>query len=112
MDKYKRRTRRKKGIRKQIGGTKVKPRVSVYRSNRHIFVQAIDDEGGITLCSASDVEAGVKSNAEGAHSVGEKLAEKLKKVKVREAVFDRNGFVYHGIVRSVAEGIRKAGIKI
>ncbi len=112
MDKYKRRTRRKRGIRKHIGGTKAKPRVSVYRSNRHIFVQAIDDESGITLCSASDVEAGVKSNTEGAHTVGEKLAEKLKKVKVQEAVFDRNGFVYHGIVKSVAEGIRKAGIKV
>ena len=86
MDKYKRRTRRKRGIRKHIGGTKAKPRVSVYRSNRHIFVQAIDDESGITLCSASDVEAGVKSNTEGAHPVGEQLAEKLKKVKVQEAV--------------------------
>ena len=83
MDKYKRRTRRKQGIRKHIHGTKAKPRVSVYRSNRHIFVQAIDDESGITLCSVSDVEAGVKSNAEGAHTVGEKLAEKLKKVVSR-----------------------------
>ena len=112
MDKYERRSRRKKGIRKHIRGTKTKPRVSVYRSNRHIFVQAIDDESGNTLCSASDVEAGVKSNAEGAHTVGEKIAEKLKKAKVQEAVFDRNGFVYHGIVKSVAEGIRKAGIKV
>ena len=112
MDKIRKRTRRKKGIRKNISGTKTMPRVSVYRSNRHIFVQAIDDESGATLCSASDVEAGVKSNTEGAHSVGEKLAEKLKKVKVKEAVFDRNGFVYHGIVKSVAEGIRKAGIKV
>ena len=112
MDKIRKRTRRKKGIRKDISGTKTKPRVSVYRSNRHIFVQAIDDESGTTLCSASDAEAGVKSNTEGAHSVGEKLAEKLKKAKVQEAVFDRNGFVYHGIVKSVAEGIRKAGIKV
>jgi large subunit ribosomal protein L18 len=112
MDKNKRRTRRKKGIRKHISGTKAKPRVSVYRSNRHIFVQAIDDENGMTLCSVSDVETGAKSNTEGAHKVGEKLGEKLKQVKVQEAVFDRNGFVYHGVVKSVAEGIRKAGIKV
>jgi large subunit ribosomal protein L18 len=112
MDKYERRTRRKKGIRKNIHGTKVKPRVSVYRSNRHIFVQAIDDETGVTLCSVSDVEAGVKRNTEGALNVGEKLAEKLKKGKVQEAVFDRNGFLYHGIVKSVADGVRKGGIRV
>lgn len=112
MDKYERRTRRKKGIRKNIHGTKVKPRISVYRSNRHIFVQALDDETGVTLCSASDIEAGVKRNTEGALTVGEKLAEKLKKGKVQEAVFDRNGFLYHGIVKSVADGVRKGGIKV
>ncbi len=112
MDKYERRTRRKKGIRKNIHGTKVKPRVSVYRSNRHIFVQAIDDENRVTLCSASDIEAGVKRNTEGALTVGEKLAEKLKMGKVQEAVFDRNGFLYHGIVKSVADGVRKGGIKV
>jgi large subunit ribosomal protein L18 len=112
MNKDERRTRRKKGIRKNIHGTKVKPRVSVYRSNRHIYVQAIDDEKGVTLCSVSDVETGMKRNTEGALTVGEKLAEKLKKVKVQEAVFDRNGFIYHGIVKSVADGVRKGGIKI
>ena len=112
MDKYERKTRRKKGIRKKIHGTKVKPRVSVYRSNRHIFVQAIDDDSGVTLCSASDIEADVKRNAEGAATVGEKLAEKLKKEKIKEAVFDRNGFVYHGLIKSLADGVRKGGIKV
>lgn len=112
MKKQDRRLRRKRGIRKKITGTTVKPRVSVYRSNRHIYVQAIDDELGKTLCSMSDREAGVKRTREGALAVGEKLGEKLKKAKVKEAVFDRNGYIYHGVVQGIADGIRKAGIQV
>jgi large subunit ribosomal protein L18 len=112
MEKHERRTRRKKGIRKKISGTGAKPRVSVYRSNRHLYVQAIDDDRGVTLCAVSDRDASVKCTREGATKVGEMLGAKLKQAKVSEAVFDRNGFVYHGVIQSLAEGIRKAGIKM
>jgi large subunit ribosomal protein L18 len=112
MDKHERRMRRKRGIRKDIHGTKIKPRVSVFRSNRHVYVQAIDDDQGKTLYSISDREAGVKCNREGSVAVGEKLAEKMKKGKTLEAVFDRNGYVYHGIVQGIADGLRSSGIKV
>jgi large subunit ribosomal protein L18 len=112
MDKIKRRIRRKKGIRKKIHGSKTKPRLTVFRSNRHIYVQAIDDDKGSTLCSSSDGEAGVKKNCDGALRLGQKMAEKLKEAKVKQVVFDRNGFIYHGIVKSIAEGVRKGGIKV
>jgi large subunit ribosomal protein L18 len=112
MDKTKRRLRRKRGIRKRIHGTKARPRLSVYRSNRHIYVQAIDDDAGKTLFSISDMEIGVKRTREGGIAVGEKLAQKLKAGKIGEAVFDRNGHVYHGIVQNVAEGLRKGGISL
>jgi large subunit ribosomal protein L18 len=112
MKKLQRRSRRKRGIRKKISGTKQKPRITVYRSNRHLYVQAIDDEAKNTLCSMSDTEAGVKSGCEGAFVIGQKLADKMKKVKVKEAVFDRNGYIYHGVVKSVADGVRKNGVKI
>ena len=112
MKKNERRMRRKKGIRKAIHGSKAKPRITVFRSNKHIYVQAIDDDKGITLCSSSDVEAGVKKNCDGATRLGQKLAEKLKQAKIKQAVFDRNGYIYHGIVKSIAEGVRKDGIRV
>jgi large subunit ribosomal protein L18 len=112
MKKQERRARRKKGIRKKIHGTTTKPRVSVYRSNRHLYVQVIDDDRGVTLCAISEREAGVKRTREGAARVGEMLGQKLKKAKISEAVFDRNAYIYHGVVQSIAEGIRKAGIRM
>ena len=112
MDKIERKLRRKKGIRKNIYGTKEKPRISVFKSNRHLFVQAVDDDRGITLCSMSDSAAKVKRNCEGAEQVGVKLAEDLVKHKIATAVFDRNGNRYQGIVKAVAEGIRKGGVKV
>jgi large subunit ribosomal protein L18 len=112
MDKKARRQRRKKGIRKKIYGTPQIPRVSVYRSNMNVFVQAIDDTQGLTIAASSSREFGVKANREGASVVGEKFAEKLKKLDVRTTVFDRNGYMYTGLVRAVAEGIRKGGIEV
>jgi len=112
MDKIQRRIRRKKGIRKKISGHSAKPRITVFKSNRHLYVQAVDDDTGNTLCSCSDLRTSVKRNREGASQVGLELAKDLKKKKIAEGVFDRNGYVYHGIVQAVADGIRKGGIKL
>ena len=112
MDKIEKRIRRKKGIRKNIYGTPEKPRITVFRSNRHIYVQAIDDRKGTTIDYSSDVESKVKRNIDGAAVVGEKLAEKLVKKKIKEAVYDRNGYIYHGVVKALADGVRKGGIKL
>jgi large subunit ribosomal protein L18 len=112
LKKNERRIRRKKGIRKSIYGSETKPRITVFRSNKHIYVQAIDDDKGSTLCSSSDVKAGVKKNCDGAIFLGQKLAQNLKEAKVKQVVFDRNGYIYHGIVKSIAEGIRKGGIRV
>ena len=112
MNKIEKRYRRKKGIRKTINGTAEKPRITVFRSNKHIYVQAVDDIKGITIDFSSDYEAKVKRNIDGAAVVGEKLAEKLVKKKIKEAVYDRNGYIYHGIVKALADGVRKSGIKL
>jgi len=112
MDKLDRRLRRKRGIRKKIFGTAHKPRITVYKSNRHIYVQAVDDLTGSTIDSCSDSVAKVKCTAENAVTIGEMLASKLLEKKIGEAVFDRNGYLYHGLVKSIAEGIRKGGIKV
>ncbi len=112
MNKYERRLRRKKGIRKKIHGTSDVPRVSVYKSNKHLYVQAIDDDAGTTLLFSSDIEGGVRNNCEGARSVGMQVAQKMKKKKITQVVFDRNGNIYHGVVKSIAEGIREGGVKL
>jgi large subunit ribosomal protein L18 len=112
MDKIERRFRRKKGIRKNISGTAVKPRITVFRSNKHLYAQAVDDLTGTTIVFSSDRDAKVKRNVEGASAVGEKLAGKLVEKKVKEAVYDRNGYVYHGLVKALADGVRKGGVKM
>jgi len=112
MNKYERRLRRKRGIRKKIHGTSDVPRVTVYKSNKHIYVQAVDDDAGKTLLCSSDIESGVKNNCEGARSVGMKTAEKMKTKNITRIVFDRNGNLFHGVVKSVAEGMREGGIKL
>jgi large subunit ribosomal protein L18 len=112
MNKIERRKRRKKGIRKLIHGTAKKPRISVFKSNRHLYVQAIDDDKGVTICSASDYTEGAKRNRAGATVVGEHLAKQLAAHKIKEAVFDRNGYQYHGLVKEVCEGIRKGGLRV
>jgi len=112
IDKRDRRLRRKRGIRKRISGTASKPRITVYKSNRHLYVQAIDDYAGNTLVASSDFDIGKKPSIENAAKIGKKLAEKLIKTKIKEAVFDRNGYPYHGLVKAIAEGVRKGGVKI
>jgi large subunit ribosomal protein L18 len=113
-EKRRKRGRRKIHIRKRISGSESKPRLSVFKSNKHIYVQAIDDVAGNTIASASNVEAEFKSltnSVENAEKIGQAIGERLMAKKIDTVVFDRNGFVYHGIVKSVADGARKAGLK-
>lgn len=113
-DKRRRREKRKIRIRKKISGSKKIPRLTVFRSNRYTYVQAIDDSLGRTLISVSNREKDLlklKNLVADANKLGQKMGERLKEKKIKCVVFDRNGYPYHGIIRSLAEGIRKAGIK-
>ena len=111
------RWRRKRTIRKRVAGTAERPRLSVFRSNAHIYVQAIDDVTHRVLATASDLEKEVAAAAQGkkkkerAKMVGKTIAERLKKVNVIKVVFDRNGYIYHGRVKEVAEGAREGGLE-
>ena len=115
--KVKGRLRRKHAIRRKISGTASRPRLSVFRSNAHIFVQAVDDLTGKVLAAASDAGKGAasemtgKKKSERAKLVGQAIGEKLKGQNITEVVFDRNGFIYHGRVKAVAEGAREAGLQ-
>jgi large subunit ribosomal protein L18 len=105
------RERRHRRVRSKISGTEQTPRISVYRSNASIFVQAIDDTNNKTVASVSDKKLkGTKS--EKSLEVGKALAETLLKMKIEKGVFDRGGFKYHGRVAKVAEGLRSANFKI
>lgn len=112
------RTRNKAHVRKKISGTHDRPRVSVFRSAKHIYGQAIDDVKARTLASVSSLEKEIKEqlkgcpgNKEAALLVGKLLGERLKAKGHEVIVFDRNGYLYHGRVKSFADGIREAGIK-
>ena len=103
--------RRKSRVRGKINGTSVKPRLTIFRSNQHIYAQLIDDENGNTLVSASDNALSKGTNTEKAKLVGQEIAKLALVKKISAAVFDRNGNRYHGRVRSVAEGAREGGLK-
>ncbi len=111
------RQRRKYSQRKRINGTAERPRLSVYRSNAHIYAQAIDDVNQVTLAACSDLDAAVKGAVDGkdksevAKLVGEIVAKKLQEKQVKAVVFDRHGFIYHGRVKAVAEGAREGGLE-
>lgn len=99
-------------VRAKINGTKEKPRLSVFRSNAHIYAQVIDDESQKTIVSASDLEIQSKmKKCDKSIEVAKILAEKLKKNNINTIVFDRGGFKYHGRVKTLAEELRKLGIK-
>ena len=115
-----RRQRIKYRIRKKMRGTSERPRLSVFRSVSHIYVQVIDDMTGQTLAAASSVDPGVKAkmtdevragNKKGAELVGQTIAERLKEKGITRVIFDRNGFLYHGRVRAVADAARAAGLE-
>ncbi len=107
------RTRVHKRIRSKVSGTSSKPRLSIFKSNNHIYAQAIDDEQQKTLVSASDLELKDVKDKKLAKSilVAQKLGEKLKDKKINEIVFDRGGFKYHGRIKVLADELRKLGIK-
>ena len=104
---------RKKRIRKSITGTPEKPRLSIFRSLKHIYAQLIDDSSGKTLVSASTLEKdlGGSSNKASAQVLGKRLAERAKAAKIEKVVFDRNGFLYHGIVKAFADAAREEGLR-
>lgn len=112
FSKLERRKRIKLGIRRRIKGTSSRPRISVFRSNKAIYGQIIDDEKGVTLAAASSSELDKKTvNVSISKEVGLKLAEKAKAAGVELVVFDRNGYPYHGKVKAFAEGVREGGLK-
>lgn len=120
MDKHKqkalRRSRRRTGIRKRVIGTPERPRMSVYRSLQHIYVQVIDDLSGRTLCSASSRDksptGGASGNVESAKSVGEEIAKRAKEAGISAVAFDRGGFRYHGRVKALADAAREGGLQL
>jgi len=108
------RDRRHRRVRKKVRGTAARPRLAVFRSNKHIYAQVIDDVAGRTLASASTVESGATDSPKtvgAAKGVGERLGERAKAAGVSSVVFDRGGFKYHGRVAAVADGARSAGLE-
>ncbi|HLF51344.1 50S ribosomal protein L18 [Flavobacterium sp.] len=113
LTKSDRRQRIKFRIRKTISGSATKPRLSVFRSNKEIYAQLIDDVNGVTLLAASsrEKEVGKGTNVEVANAVGKLVAEKALKAGIDAVTFDRGGYLYHGRIQSLAEGARAAGLK-
>ena len=107
------RKRRHARVRTKISGTAECPRLNVFRSNTQIFAQIIDDVKGVTLASSSSVELKIKNggNVEGAKLVGKDIADKAKKLKIKEVVFDRGGYLYHGRVKALADAARENGLE-
>ena len=115
-----RRRRIKLRLRKRIAGSEQRPRLTVYRSLSHIYVQVVDDMTGTTLASAATTEPTLKQglagktrggNIDGAKFIGKTIAERLIERGIRKVVFDRNGYLYHGRIRAVADAARKAGLE-
>ncbi len=113
LTKLERRLRIKQRIRKVVSGTAEKPRLSVFRSNKEMYAQMIDDVNGATLLAASSRDKAVKAKGkmEGAAAVGKVLAEKASKAGIKTCSFDRNGYLYHGRIKALAEAARKEGLK-
>ncbi len=105
------RAKRKVRVRGRVLGTSARPRLSVFRSSKHIFVQLIDDDKGVTLISSSDLEIKSGTKIERAFEVGKAVAAGAKKKKVKKVVFDRGGYAYHGRVKAIAEGAREGGLE-
>jgi large subunit ribosomal protein L18 len=116
-EKTRKRLRRKVHIRLRVSGTAERPRLSVFRSARYAYAQAIDDTTGRVLAASSELEEGLKAALAGkpkkerARAVGKAIGDKLKAAGVEAVVFDRNGFIFHGRVKEIADGARDAGLK-
>ena len=110
------RLKRKMSIRQKISGTSERPRLSVFRSAKHIYAQVIDDTSGNTLAASSSLEkaakdqTGIENSVSMAQFIGKLVGERAVKKGIRKVVFDRNGFLYHGRVKAISEGARKAGL--
>jgi len=113
LTKSERRQRIKFRIRKSVSGSAARPRLSVFRSNKEIYAQIIDDVNGVTILAASsrEKEIGKGTNVEVAAAVGKLVAEKVFKAGIDTITFDRGGYLYHGRIKSLAEGARAAGLK-
>ena len=108
------RDRRHSRVRKKVHGTAERPRLAVYKSNRYIYAQVIDDAAGRTLASASSQEKAMRAKTlttESAAEVGKVLAERVEALDVSEVVFDRGGYPFHGRVKALADAVREAGVK-
>ncbi len=113
-DKAAKRVARQKRVRAKVTGTEARPRLSVFRSLNNIYAQLIDDTKGVTIASASTLDKEVKtkaSNIEAAKEVGTLIAKRAAEKKVETVVYDRNGYLYHGKVKALAEAAREAGLK-
>ena len=113
-DKDRKRLKRKIHIRKHLHGTAARPRMTVTRSNKNLFIQVINDDEGKTLAAISTLEkefADIKPTVEGAEKLGEAMGKRLAEKKITTVVFDRNGYLYHGRVKSLADGARNGGLK-
>ena len=99
-------------VRSRIIGTSNRPRLAVYRSGKHIYAQLVDDSKGATVIAESDLKIAKSTKSDKAFQVGKSLAEKALKLKIKEVVFDRGGFLYHGRVAKLAGGVREGGLKL
>ncbi|MFD1708096.1 50S ribosomal protein L18 [Siminovitchia sediminis] len=115
LDKNKVRKKRHARVRTKVSGTGARPRLSIYRSNKNIYAQLVDDEKGITLASAStlDKELNIESagNVEAAQKVGELIAKRAAEQNIKSVVFDRGGYLYHGRVKALADAARENGLE-
>ena len=102
---------RKARVKSRVKGLSARPRLSVFRSNKYLYAQIIDDTKGKTLVSAASSKIKEGTNTEKATQVGEALAKKALKVKIKKVIFDRSGYKYHGIIKALAEGARKGGLE-
>jgi large subunit ribosomal protein L18 len=110
--KLKLRTKRKLRVRADISGTSERPRISIFKSNRYLYVQAIDDVTSTTLAYADGAKLGFKSNKAGATELAKVFASSLQEKNLTTVVFDRNGYLYHGVVAAFADALRENGIKL
>jgi large subunit ribosomal protein L18 len=110
------RQRRKKHIRRTVRGTAARPRLCVFRSTKHMYVQLIDDESGVTIASASSLEKAVeieghKGNVTAAKTIGKTVASRAIEAGIKQVVFDRNGYLYHGRIQALADAAREGGLE-
>lgn len=105
------RLRRKRRVRANVFGTAEKPRMSVFRSNKHFYAQAINDVNETTLVAVDGAKAGLKANREDVKKLAADMAAGLKEKNIETIIFDRNGYLYHGVVANFADALREAGLK-